>query len=341
MGPNSAIGLSERILVALRKVMRAVDLHSRKLVQSHNLTTPQLILLREIERSGEVAIGELARRATIGNATATGIVDRLEHRDLVRRGRNGKDRRNVLVTCTDRGKGLLGAAPPLLQERFLLELEKLHEWEQAQILSSLERVACMMNAEHLDAAPMLASYPLDATEDTLLPSNSPNEPGAISAAPREGAPGGGAPVFGLRELRVPGDFACAEGVQDLAVFLHEALAPYNDTLEDIRAGILDGLNGGGFVLIGEKEGKTAGALVMLRTGMRGYVPENLLLFVAVAKPLRGMGLGRMLVEHALSLAEGGVKLHVEYDNPARRLYERIGFTGKYAEMRYSHEPFGH
>ena len=73
---------------------------------------------------------------------------------------------------------------------------------------------------------------------------------------------------------------------------------------------------------------------MQRTGMRGYVPENLLLFVAVSPHRRGNNLGRFLIERAIHKAEGNIKLHVEYDNPARRLYERIGFTSKYAEMRY-------
>ena len=68
--------------------------------------------------------------------------------------------------------------------------------------------------------------------------------------------------------------------------------------------------------------------------MKGYVPENILLFVAVSPEERGKGMGRRIVEYALGKVEGGVKLHVEYDNPARRLYERIGFTSKYAEMRY-------
>jgi len=72
---------------------------------------------------------------------------------------------------------------------------------------------------------------------------------------------------------------------------------------------------------------------MLHTGMEGYVPKYLLLFVSVAPELRSRGLGRKLIELATSNLDGEVKLHVEYDNPAKRLYERIGFESKYAEMR--------
>lgn len=335
MVKNSAFCLTERILVALRRVMRAVDLHSRKLVHTYSLTSPQLVLLREIDRVGEIAIGELARRSNIGNATATGIVDRLEHRGLVVRNRNGRDRRNVLVSCTDNARTLLGAAPPLLQERFMEQLDHLQNWEQEQILSSLERLAKMMNAQDLDAAPMLASYPLDATEDTLRPVNGGRKEDGAAAKPAGGRAAGEGGTVQLRELRRLEDFGDASELEELASFLFEALKPYNDTHEDIARGIRDALTGGGFLLVAETAGKTAGSLVMLRTGMSGYIPENLLLFVAVDPSLRGRGLGKKLVERALELAGGEVKLHVEYDNPARRLYERVGFTSKYAEMRYT------
>lgn len=123
----------------------------------------------------------------------------------------------------------------------------------------------------------------------------------------------------------------------LAVFLHETLKPYHDTLEDVQRGLEYAFSAdagrGGFVMLGEIDGELAAALVMLRTGMGGYVPENLLLFVGVVPERRGQGLGRALIEAALNETDGGVKLHVEHDNPARRLYERLGFTAKYAEMR--------
>ncbi|RJO75427.1 MAG: ATP-dependent protease ATPase subunit HslU, partial [Myxococcales bacterium] len=76
--------------------------------------------------------------------------------------------------------------------------------------------------------------------------------------------------------------------------------------------------------------KLVGALVMLNTNMGGYIPENLLLFVAVSSRMRGKGVGARVIEKAIGISKGDVKLHVEYDNPAKRLYERLGMTNKYA-----------
>ena len=123
----------------------------------------------------------------------------------------------------------------------------------------------------------------------------------------------------------------------LAGFLHENLKPYEDTVADIESGIdyalADQPGRGGFVLLAEQDRRLLGVLVMLRTGMQGYIPPNLLLFVAVDQSRRGKGLGRKLCTSAIAACKGDVCLHVEYDNPAKRLYERMGFGSKYAEMR--------
>lgn len=122
-------------------------------------------------------------------------------------------------------------------------------------------------------------------------------------------------------------------------FLHTHLDQFGDPKHAIRKCIdfAFGLNGGlgGFALAAENEGELVGALVMNRTGMSGYIPENILVYVAVDASKRGMGIGRKVVERALEEADGDVKLHVEYENPAKRLYERIGFASKYAEMRWT------
>ncbi len=135
------------------------------------------------------------------------------------------------------------------------------------------------------------------------------------------------------------DFPAYLDRQKLARFLHKSLKPFEDPITDILSGIEYALSAepgkGGFILVAEVAGQIAGALVMLRTGMKGYVPENLLLFVAVAQPMRSKGIGAQLVKEGIKLSDGDVKLHVEHANPAKRLYFRLGFTSEYAEMRYA------
>lgn len=146
-----------------------------------------------------------------------------------------------------------------------------------------------------------------------------------------------APATELLVVRRDGELPAWLDRSELARFLHDSLKPYEDAIPDIERGLERGLSEtpsrGGFVVLAATGERLLGALVMLDTGMSGYIPENLLLFVAVDPATRGQGLGRRIIEHAVAQCDGAVKLHVEYDNPARRLYERLGFTSKYAEMR--------
>lgn len=126
--------------------------------------------------------------------------------------------------------------------------------------------------------------------------------------------------------------------EEFVDFLHNHLDRFGDSKEAINKSIdyafSDEPGKGGYLLSAHYEGNLVGALVMNKTGMAGYVPDNILVYVAVDGSYRNKGFGRKIVEKALETAEGDVKLHVEYDNPAKRLYERVGFTSKYAEMRY-------
>lgn len=120
-------------------------------------------------------------------------------------------------------------------------------------------------------------------------------------------------------------------------FLHHHLEEFGDSKEAITKAIDYSLGEtsvvGGFVLVGSVEEKMAGAVVVNRTGMEEYIPENILVYIAVDSSLRGQGIGKKLMNKAIDLAKGNVALHVEPNNPARFLYEKIGFTNKYLEYR--------
>lgn len=124
---------------------------------------------------------------------------------------------------------------------------------------------------------------------------------------------------------------------EIADFLFVHLGQYGDPKEDIMKCLdyaLDqSLHAGGFVVMARENGKLLGVLVMNKTGMSGYIPENILVYIAVDAEQRGKGIGGKLMNMAIKMANGSIALHVEPDNPAKKLYERIGFTNKYLEMR--------
>lgn len=124
---------------------------------------------------------------------------------------------------------------------------------------------------------------------------------------------------------------------EVADFLHTHLDQFRDTKDAIGKCIAYAMSErpgpGGFVLRGKLDDETVGVVVVNKTGMEGYIPENILVYIAVDQKFRGKGYGRELMNKAIELAEGDIKLHVEHDNPARFLYQKLGFTNKYMEMR--------
>ena len=152
----------DQVLITLRQIMRAVDLHSRQLMHSHKLTGPQALILRELLRIKQPTIGQLAKQVSLSPATVTDVIDRLEGRGLVQRFRSTQDKRQVHVTASAAGAELLAESIPLLQDRFVERFQKLEQWEQSLLLSSLQRIAAMMDASDIDAAPVLAGGSLTA-----------------------------------------------------------------------------------------------------------------------------------------------------------------------------------
>jgi DNA-binding MarR family transcriptional regulator len=148
--------LHDQVLVSLRRIIRATDLHSRQLGKATGLTTPQLVVMRAIQSLSAPVASDIARSVSLSQATVTNILNRLEDHGLVNRARSEKDKRRVNISLTAAGKALLKTAPQPLQESFIERFGALKKWEQHQIIASLERLAMMMDADELDAAPLLA-----------------------------------------------------------------------------------------------------------------------------------------------------------------------------------------
>ena len=150
-----------RILQSLRRIIRAVDLHSRRLAAEYKVTAPQLLCLVVVVEEGPLTATSISRQIHLSPSTIVGILDRLETKGLVRRDRDAKDRRLVNVTATDEGRSFVADAPSPLHDRLAEALLNLPDLEQATIALSLERIVDLMEAGGIEAAPMLATGTID------------------------------------------------------------------------------------------------------------------------------------------------------------------------------------
>ena len=132
--------------------------------------------------------------------------------------------------------------------------------------------------------------------------------------------------------------ATVEEKTNIIDFLFKHLENFGDPKADIKKAIDYSLQEyssfGGFILIAKNNTEIIGAVVINQTGMKDYIPENILVYIATHKNHRGKGIGKELMQKTIDLAKGSIALHVEPENPARFLYEKVGFSSKYIEMRY-------
>ena len=157
----------EQVLKAIRRVIRATDLHSRQVTRVSGLTSSQLILLKAVRDNNLSTISELANNISLSQATLTSILDRLEKSGLVKRERSELDKRKVSVRLTDEGVSVLERAPEPLQDTFVRQFGALKDWERSMIMASLQRVAEMMDAGDIDASPLLDVGSLDRSSPSL------------------------------------------------------------------------------------------------------------------------------------------------------------------------------
>lgn len=146
---------ADTALMALRRILRATELNSRELARQTGLTTSQFIILQIIGREGSAMPSSVAKAARLTRATVTAIVAKLERAGVVTRRRGVEDRRRNWVEITPAGRNLLARSPNLLQNRFQANFRRLDDWEQAMVITALERVSSLLDAGELDASPVL------------------------------------------------------------------------------------------------------------------------------------------------------------------------------------------
>ncbi|MDZ8117655.1 MarR family winged helix-turn-helix transcriptional regulator [Pontiella agarivorans] len=141
-----------RVLKSLRRIIRAVDIHSKKLSHEHKITAPQMICLYSLQKNGPMTQSALAQDVDLGMSTVNGIIDRLHAKGWIQRERDKVDRRKVFLELTESGTAQANEAPALLQDKLSEALQALPELEQAAIALSLERIVELMGVGHLEAS---------------------------------------------------------------------------------------------------------------------------------------------------------------------------------------------
>ncbi len=97
----AVIRAAEETLAHIDALRRALFHSPFDEARQAGLTGPQVRLMASLVARGAMTLTELSRALGMSHSTASGIVDRLQARGLVRRSPDARDRRRTTITVTD------------------------------------------------------------------------------------------------------------------------------------------------------------------------------------------------------------------------------------------------
>ncbi|SES15617.1 DNA-binding transcriptional regulator, MarR family [Tranquillimonas rosea] len=146
---------TDKSLVAIRRILRSTELYGRELAKAAGLTAVQIRVLQIVAEQGRATPKEICRRMGVSAATMSSLLDRLQKKRMVERHPSAHDRRVTNIVITPEGQHAVDTAPDPLQQKYVKKFESLEDWEQAMIVSVLERVASMLDETGIEASPVL------------------------------------------------------------------------------------------------------------------------------------------------------------------------------------------
>lgn len=140
---------TKEIIYSIRRLMQAGEHYTKELNKIYNVSAAQINCLLALHENGPLPPSQIAKHMMVNSSTVTGIIDRLEKKDLVRRLRISQDRRVITVELTKSGKMLAENAPPPIQQKIIDGLSQLAPSEIDEIALILKRLTDMLDVQDL------------------------------------------------------------------------------------------------------------------------------------------------------------------------------------------------
>lgn len=135
------------LLNSVRRIMRAVDVRSRRMGKSSQITLPQLLCLMAVVAEEGLTSRQIARRVHVSASTLVGVLDRLEGKGWITRVRDPRDRRRIHIVPTQAGRSFIGIAPSPLGQGFETAFSRLPVARQKELVANVALMADLMGFE--------------------------------------------------------------------------------------------------------------------------------------------------------------------------------------------------
>ena len=148
------------ILTSIRKIVRTVNLESKRIEKEHGISIPQLLSLKYLHdqphfQSSQKGIKDFLQ---LNASTVSGIINRLEKKGFVAKLPKQKDKRLSIITITAKGAELLEQTPEPLHEKLIDKLAKLSPAELTEVENAFQVILNFFNIEdEVELAPIITA----------------------------------------------------------------------------------------------------------------------------------------------------------------------------------------
>ncbi|HEY9169235.1 MAG TPA: MarR family transcriptional regulator [Lutibacter sp.] len=147
------------ILIKLRRIVRSVNLESKRVDKELGVSIPQLLCLQFLAEQDEFKANasKLKSFLNLNASTITGIISRLEKKNLVVKLPNSTDKRITLISLTTKGMALIHNAPITFQQKLSEKLQALPPDKLKTIIDGIDLLTDLMEVDEIDTSPIITS----------------------------------------------------------------------------------------------------------------------------------------------------------------------------------------
>ncbi len=145
------------VLVKIRKIIRSINLESKKIEKSFGVSIPQLLCLQYLSEQEDykASASQIKDFINLNASTVSGIISRLENKGLAAKLPKLNDRRSAYITLTAKGAELLQKSPTTLQEKLTRRLERFSPEQIEELNRNIDLLVHIMEASDIDASPLI------------------------------------------------------------------------------------------------------------------------------------------------------------------------------------------
>ncbi len=145
------------ILIYIRKIVRSVNLETKRIEKKHDISIPQLLTLTFLRKQSDYqsTSTDIKNYLTLNSSTVTGIITRLESKGWIAKSPFKNDKRKTKIILTIQGLNFLDSTPEIMHDILSKKLEVLSPERLKALQISFEYIIDFLDIEKVEASPII------------------------------------------------------------------------------------------------------------------------------------------------------------------------------------------